>query len=164
MYSAKNDFLNTDQRSYGRWDQTNLKFDSNRTLLFIESTLSGPTMAPNKMVQLNGTETVAWVLNKFWVNPNNGPSGKPLGKAGTEGEAQVVITNKPGYVAYAWGGSGSDVLGYKHDPNYTVESVTSDREYVYSRTSYNPYPLVDSPGYGFSGVMGLWRWEKNKCS
>jgi len=25
----------------------------------------------------------------------------------------------------------------------------------YSRTSYNPYPSVDGPGYGFSGVMGL---------
>jgi hypothetical protein len=26
---------------------------------------------------------------------------------------------------------------------------------MYSRTSHNPYPSVDSPGYGFSGVMGL---------
>jgi len=34
-------------------------------------------------------------------------------------------------------------------------SHPSLRFYDYSQTSHNPYPLVDSPGYGFSGVMGL---------
>ena len=35
---------------------------------------------------------------------------------------------------------------------------------IYSQNSHNPYLSVDSPGYGFSGVMGWKGWEKNKRS
>ena len=34
----------------------------------------------------------------------------------------------------------------------------------YSQNSLNPYLSVDSPGYGFSEVMGWRGWEKNKRS
>ena len=123
----------TDQRFYGVWDQTKLKFDSSRTFFFLESTLSGPTAAPNKVMQIKGTDTVVWVLNKFWVNPNGGPSGTPLGSVQNESDAQDVITEKPGYMAYAWGGHNGDaVLGYKHDQRYTVEVGQNNAgSYVY---------------------------------
>ena len=35
---------------------------------------------------------------------------------------------------------------------------------MYSQHPHNTYPLVDSPGHGFSRVMGYRGWEKNKCS
>ena len=35
---------------------------------------------------------------------------------------------------------------------------------MYSRNPHNPYLSVDSPGYGFSEVMGCRGWEKHKRS
>ena len=43
-------------------------------------------------------------------------------------------------------------------------SSRAKKNLLYSQNSHNPYLSVDSPGYGFSGVMGWKGWEKNKRS
>ena len=46
------------------------------------------------------------------------------------------------------------------DTYFSIELL----DMYYSQNSHIPYILVDSPGYGFSGVMSWRGWEKNKCS
>ena len=71
------------------------------------------------------------------------------------GTLHFVRTRSPSY----WCHAGNAVYAF-----FITKPVLNASTATYSQNSLNPYLSVDSPGYGFSEVMGWRGWEKDKRS